>query len=175
MIFKKTKIKDCVEIDLDKKEDERGFFARFFCQDEFKKFNLNNKILQINTSLTKKAGTLRGLHYQKFPFQETKVVRCLKGSIYDVVVDLRKKSKTYLKYHAVTLNEVNRKMLYVPKGCAHGFLSLKNNSEVIYLVSNMYNPKSEAGLNYKDPKIKIKWPIKIKNITEKDDSWNYLQ
>ena len=174
MIFKKTKIKDCFEIDLDKKKDNRGFFARLFCQNEFKELKLNNKILQINNSFTKKSGTLRGLHYQKYPHQETKIIRCISGSIYDVIVDLRKNSNTYLKYHSVILSEKNRKMLYVPKGCAHGFLSLKNNSEVFYLVSSMYNPKSEKGLNYKDPKIGIKWPIKITSITEKDNSWEYL-
>ncbi len=175
MIFKETIIKGCFEIELEKRGDERGFFARLFCKNEFEQMNLENNFVQINNSLTLKKGTIRGMHLQKKPFEETKVVRCLKGSIFDVAVDFRKNSPTYLKYFSTNLTSENRKMLYVPKGCAHGFLSLEDNTEVFYLVSNYYNSDSEIGLNYKDPLLKIKWPIEIEHISEKDKMWDYIK
>ena len=168
MKFKETKIKGVYLIHLDKIKDNRGFFARYFCSKEFSKKKLNTKWVQINNSLNKKVGTLRGLHYQKKPNEEIKLVRCIKGSIWDVVVDLRKKSKTFGRWFGTELNEINRKMMYVPKGCAHGIISLKKNSEILYLVSTYYNKNSEVTINWRDPDLSINWPIKPKLISAKD-------
>jgi len=168
MIFKKTNLVGNYIIDLEKKDDERGFFSRFFCKKEFSKKKLNTKWVQANNSMSKKIGTLRGLHFQKPPNAEVKLVKCVKGSIWDVVVDLRKNSKTSGKWFGTKLTEVNRRMMYVPKGFAHGFISLKPNSEIIYLVSSYYNSKSEKTLHWKDPYLGIQWPIKPKLISKKD-------
>ena len=141
MIFKNTPIIDAYEINLEYNDDNRGFFARFFCDKEFKEKKLINKFIQINNSFTKKRGTIRGMHYQKKPQEEVKVIRCISGRIFDVIIDLRKKSNTYLNWYGIELSASNRKMLYVPKGCAHGFLTLTKNCEVLYLVSTAYSPK----------------------------------
>ena len=174
MKFIKNIIKGSYVIELEKRDDQRGFFARYFCADEFKKKKLANKFIQINNSLTLKKGTIRGMHYQKKPFEEVKIIRCISGRIFDVVVDLRKNSKSYLSWYGLELNNNNRKMLYVPKGCAHGFLTLTNNCEVIYLVSKEYSPKHEMGLRFDDPKININWPKKIIHKSEKDTQWKFL-
>lgn len=175
MKFTKTPIKNAYLINLDKIEDQRGFFGRLFCQNEFKEKKLIHSFVQINNSFTKKSGTIRGMHYQKKPKEEVKIVRCIAGKIYDVIVDLRKNSKTYLKWYGVELNSINKKMLYVPKGCAHGFLTLSNNCEVFYLVSQEYSPKHEMGLHFDDPKINIKWPKKILHGSNKDMNWDLLK
>ena len=174
MKFIKNKIKGSFVIELDKKDDQRGFFARYFCTHEFRKKNLTNKFIQINNSLTLKKGTIRGMHYQKKPFQEVKIIRCISGKIFDVIVDLRRGSNSYLNWYGLELNNDNRKMLYVPKGCAHGFLTLTNNCEIIYLVSKEYSPNHEMGLRFDDPKIKINWPNKIIHAAEKDMQWKLL-
>ena len=171
MKFTKTPIKDAYIINLDMIADDRGFFARLFCQKEFKEKKLINKFVQINNSFTKKRGTIRGMHYQKKPKEEVKVVRCVSGKIFDVIIDLRKKSKTYLKWYGLELSATNKKMLYVPKGCAHGFLTLSNNCEVFYLVSQEYSPKHEMGLRFDDPNFNIKWPLKILYGSNKDLNW----
>jgi dTDP-4-dehydrorhamnose 3,5-epimerase len=168
MIFKETNLKGNYLIDLELKEDERGFFARYFCEKEFSLQGLNTKWVQINNSLSKEVGTLRGLHYQREPNAEVKLVRCLKGAIWDVVVDLRKSSETFGKWFGSKLSDENRTMMYVPKGFAHGFTSLEPNIEILYLVSDYYTPDTEGTLLWNDPKIGIDWPTVPQVISDKD-------
>ena len=168
MIFKQTKLKGNYLIDLEIKKDERGFFARYFCEQEFLKQGLNTKWVQANNSLSNEVGTLRGLHYQREPNTEVKLVRCLKGSIWDVVVDLRDGSETFGEWFGAKLSDENRTMMYVPKGFAHGFVSLEPNTEILYLVSNFYSLKSEDILIWNDKRVGIDWPINPKAISSKD-------
>jgi len=168
MIFKETKLEGNYLINLQLKEDERGFFARYYCKKEFSQKGLNTKWVQINTSASKEVGTLRGLHYQREPNAEVKLVRCLKGSIWDVVVDLREMSKTFGKWFAAKLSDENRTMMYVPKGFAHGFISLEPNSEILYFVSDFYAPNLEGTLIWNDKKVEINWPIEPKVVSDKD-------
>ena len=170
MKFKKTKLQGNYLIDLKKKEDKRGFFSRYFCKKEFSSIGLNTKWVQINNSFSKKKGTLRGLHFQTSKFSEVKLVRCVKGEIWDVVVDLRKKSKTFGKWFGANLSEKNRTMMYIPKNFAHGFISLTKNTEIIYLVSNFYEPQSEKTLIWNDKDIAISWPLNPQAISEKDQN-----
>lgn len=172
MKFKKTKINGCYEIEPKLIGDKRGFFYRTLCVNELKKIYLNKPIVQINTSFSSQKGTLRGMHYQSSPFSEDKIITCLQGEIFDVVLDLRKKSKTFKKWIGRKLNDKNRKMLVVPRGCAHGFLTLKKNTLVTYYVTNFYNSKKEGGVRYNDKCFKINWPQKIRNISKKDINWD---
>ena len=171
MIFTKIDLEDAYIVEIEKKEDHRGFFARSWDTEEFKKHNLNHKLVQCNISVTKKAGTLRGMHYQTKPYEESKLIRCTKGEIYDVIIDLRPNSKTFKKWFGIMLSEKNYKMIYVPEGFAHGFQSMADNSEIIYQVSEFYTPGHELGIHWNDSTFNIKWPIKEKIITEKDNSW----
>ncbi|AFS83789.1 dTDP-4-dehydrorhamnose 3,5-epimerase [Candidatus Nitrosopumilus sediminis] len=171
MIFTKTSLEDAFIVELEKKEDHRGFFARSWDTNEFAKHNLNHNLVQCNISFSKKRGTLRGMHYQTKPFEESKLIRCTKGKIFDVIIDLRSKSKTYKKWFGVELSQENYKMLYVPEGFAHGFQSLEDDTEIFYQVSQFYTPKAECGIHWNDPSFNIKWPIDEKIITEKDNSW----
>ena len=166
-----TKIDGCYELLPQKLGDNRGFFSRLYCEEILKKINLKKKIVQVNTSFSKDAGTLRGMHYQKFPFQEDKIVFCVSGVIYDVVLDLRKNSKTFGKWISKYLDDKKNNALLIPQGCAHGFLTIKKNTKTLYFVTNFYNGKFEKGVRYDDPKFAIKWPKKIKNISKKDMSW----
>ena len=175
MKFTETKLKGNYLIDLELKEDDRGFFARYYCEKEFYEKNLNTKWLQINNSLSNIQGTLRGLHYQVPPNAEVKLVRCLRGAIWDVVVDLRRNSNTYGEWFGTELTGENRKMMYVPEGFAHGTLSLKPKTEILYLVSDFYSPHSEKTLKWNDDEVGIKWPIKPKVISDKDKSGNNLK
>lgn len=168
MRFNETPVKGAYVIDLEKREDERGFFARFFCVEEFAKQGLENRFVQMNNSLSVQKGTLRGMHYQLKPKEETKVVRCLKGSLYDVVLDLRPDSPTFGKHFGAQLTAENRKMMYVPCGCAHGFITLEDNSEVFYLVSEFYSKEWERGVRWNDPKFGILWPCEPVVISERD-------
>jgi dTDP-4-dehydrorhamnose 3,5-epimerase len=149
-------------------EDERGFFSRIFCKNEFKLNGLKCDWVQINNSYNKKKYTLRGMHLQLNEYSEIKLVKCIKGSIWDVIVDLRKRSTTYKQWFAVNLTENNKKMIYVPEGCAHGFMTLEDNSELIYFSNNYYSFKSEAILKWNDPEIKIEWPAEPSTISKKD-------
>lgn len=169
MKFIETDLKGAYIIEVDKLVDDRGFFGRLWCENEFKKNNLNTNIVQSNVSLSKTKGTLRGLHFQRNPFQETKLVRCTRGSVYDVIIDLRPDSKTFKKWFGVKLTEANHKMIYVPENFAHGFLTLEDNSEVYYLVTQFYNKDAEAGLRWNDPVFNIQWPIDIKEISKRDN------
>ena len=171
MIFTETILKNAYVIELEKREDHRGFFARTWDKKEFEEHNLNSNLVQCNVSFSKKCGTLRGMHYQKKPFEESKVIRCVKGKIFDVIIDLRSSSSTFKKWFGVELTEENYKMLYVPEGFAHGFQTLEDNSEIIYQVSEFYTPNSELGIHWNDPEFNITWPIEEKIITEKDNSW----
>ena len=174
MIFKKTKIDNALVIEPEKIKDKRGFFSTTWDYKIFKQNKLNYNIAECNTSFNKKKGTLRGLHYQIKPYEEVKLIRCTKGKIFDVVVDLRPKSKTFLHWYGVILSSQNHKMNYVPKGCAHGFQTLENNTEVFYQMSQLYKPKFSRGVRWDDKKIKIKWPLKPTIISDKDSSWKML-
>jgi dTDP-4-dehydrorhamnose 3,5-epimerase len=174
MKFKSIELKDSFIIESKKLNDNRGFFSRILCSKKFKKKKLTSRFVQINNSFSKKKNTLRGMHYQLYPFAESKVIRCIKGSIFDVILDLRKNSKTFGKWFGMILSEDNRKMIYVPKGFAHGFLTLEDNTEVLYFSSSFYNKKYEKGIMYDDPKFSIKWPTNPKIISKKDSSWPYF-
>ncbi len=171
MRFETTYISGLYVIELSPFEDERGGFARIFCEKEFKSLNLHTKFVQHNLSWNKKRGTLRGLHYQVPPWEEVKVVRVTKGAIWDVVVDLRKDSPTRFKHFSIEINDRNRKALYIPKGFAHGFVTLEDNTEVLYLMGEFYKPEAARGIRYNDPFFAIRWPIEIKVISEKDKNW----
>lgn len=171
MIFNHTLIKGAILIDLEKIEDSRGFFARAWCKEEFKKNNLNSALEQCNFAFNHKKGTLRGMHYQAKPFDEAKLVRCIKGSIFDVVIDIRPNSETYKKYQAFNLTETNHKALYIPEGCAHGYQTLEDNSEVFYQMSRSYVPEYAKGFRWNDPTFNINWPIKTPIILERDSNY----
>ncbi len=171
MRFTTTPVVGAHLIDLEKRGDERGFFARVFCRDEFKDHGLSADIVQINTSLSAQKGTLRGMHYQLAPSAETKVVRCIRGALFDVVLDLRPDSPSYGQWFGAELSAENRTMMYVPKGCAHGFLTLTDNTEAFYLVDNVYAPSLERGVRYDDPRFGIVWPDVPLEISQKDRGW----
>ncbi|MCF6147978.1 MAG: dTDP-4-dehydrorhamnose 3,5-epimerase [Candidatus Kuenenia sp.] len=175
MIFTETKLKGAFIIEPERLEDERGFFARTWCKREFKKQGLNPELVQCNISFNKKKGTLRGMHYQEAPHEEAKLVRCTMGAIYDVIIDIRPDSQTYKKWFSVELTVENRKMLYIPEGFAHGFLTLEDNTEVFYQMSEFYAPEHAKGIKWNDPAFNIHWPIEISIISDKDksyDNWN---
>lgn len=171
MIFNETKLNGASIIEIEKLRDHRGFFARVWCQKEFEEHNLVSRIRQANVSYNKTKGTLRGMHYQVTPYEETKLVRCTKGSIYDVIIDLRPASPTYTQWFGVELTAGNYKMLYVPENFAHGFQTLENDTEVTYQVSQFYTPGSERGIRWDDPAFSIDWPIEVQVISDKDKSW----
>jgi dTDP-4-dehydrorhamnose 3,5-epimerase len=158
-------------IDLEPKGDARGFFARVFCDQEFAAHGLETKFIQVNESLSARRGTLRGMHYQLAPAAEVKVVRCIRGEIYDVILDLRPDSKTFGQSFGASLSAENRTMMYAPRGFAHGFVSLADDSEILYLVSHAYAPESERGVRYNDPRFKIEWPMVPVEISDKDRAW----
>lgn len=168
MKFQETHLKGSYVIELEKRGDERGFFARFFCKDEFAKNDINNGILQINNSFSRDKGTLRGMHYQLAPNSEDKIVRCIKGSLYDAIIDIREGSKTFGQWFGAELSAENRKTLFVPKGFAHGFITLEDNTEAFYLVTAKYSFERERGIRYNDPRFNIEWPIEPLIISDKD-------
>lgn len=175
MKYKETPLRGSYLIDLQPQTDERGFFARYYCEHEFRAKGLNTTWLQINNSLSVETGTLRGLHFQKHPNTEVKMVRCLQGAIWDVIVDVRVGSITFGKWFGAELTARNRTMMYVPEGFAHGFISLRKNSEILYLVSKLYSPGSEVTLSWNDPLVDIRWPKKPKFISEKDQAGKLLK
>jgi len=168
MRFTETPLKGAYLIDLEKRGDERGFFARFYCEQEFEEHGLAKKFVQINNSLSAQRGTLRGMHYQLPPSGEVKVVRCVRGSLFDAIVDLRPRSPTYLRWFGAELTAENRTMMYVPAGFAHGFLTTSDDAEALYLVSSFYAPTEERGLRYNDPALGIKWPFAPTVVSAKD-------
>jgi dTDP-4-dehydrorhamnose 3,5-epimerase len=161
-------------IHLEPRADERGSFARAFCAKEFAAKGLETALVQANISVNTRAGTLRGLHFQRAPHAEVKLVRCIKGAIYDVIVDLRRESPTYLSWFGAELSEANGIMIYVPKGFAHGYQALTDDATLFYMVSAFYAPSSEAGLRFDDPKLAIAWPRAVSNISDKDARWPLL-
>lgn len=174
MKFTKTNIKDLYLIEPEPFLDERGMFARVFCREEFKEINHSKEIVNINHSSTKKKGSIRGMHFQYPPKAEIKIVRCIKGSIFDVAIDLRKDSTTFLNYYGEILSANNMKMLYVPEGFAHGFQSLENNIEINYYTTEFYSPQDEGIVRYDDSKIGIEWPLEITDISDKDKNKAFL-
>lgn len=174
MIFSELELKGAYIIEPKPLTDERGFFARIFCRQEFAKYALNPCIAQCDISFNRRKGTIRGMHYQITPYQEAKLLSCIKGSIYDVIIDLRKDSATFLKWEAVYLNEKNRQMLYIPEGFAHGFQTLQDNTEIYYQISEYYHPECSRGLRWNDPKLAIPWPLSEKIVSRRDDSFPLL-
>ncbi|RTE07912.1 dTDP-4-dehydrorhamnose 3,5-epimerase [Paenibacillus whitsoniae] len=173
MLFTETRLKDAYIIELDKIEDDRGFFARSWCREEFKQRGMNPNLVQCNISYNKKKGTLRGMHYQVAPHEEAKLVRCTRGAIYDVIIDLRPESKTYKKWVSVELTADNRTMLYVPEGFAHGFQTLQDETEVFYQMSEFYDPECARGARWDDPAFGIEWPGEHGHvISAKDRSYS---
>ena len=168
MIFTETKLKGAFVIDLERREDTRGFFARAFCQNEFKAHGLKPIIAQANIASNFKKGTLRGMHFQFPPKAETKLVRCTRGAILDIIVDLRPESPTYLRHVAVELNETNQRALYVPERFAHGYQALHDETDTSYQVGEFYAPEAESGLLYNDPRLGLEWPLPVTVISEKD-------
>lgn len=168
MIFTETKLKGAYIIDVKRLEDERGFFGRSYCEREFEQYGLNTNMVQANVSHNIKKGTLRGMHMQLAPHSETKLVRCTRGSIYDVIVDLREDSPTFKQWIGVELTADSFRMLFVPEGFAHGFITLEDNTDVTYQVTQFYTPGAEKGFRYDDPAFNISWPIEPVIVSAKD-------
>ena len=183
MLFIETRLKGAYIIEPERLEDERGFFARTFCRKEFESHGLNTNFVQCNISYNKKGGTLRGMHYQATPYEEVKLVSCISGAIYDVIIDLRIDSPTYCQWIAVTLCGFNfsthslihpstHQLLYIPEGFAHGFLTLTDNTEVFYQISEFYMPEYARGIRWNDPAFNISWPIEVTVLSEKDKKYD---
>jgi dTDP-4-dehydrorhamnose 3,5-epimerase len=172
MLFTETELAGAYVIDLERREDERGFFARAWCADEFAEHGLSTKLVQANLSFNVRQGTLRGMHFQVEPHAEDKLVRCTRGAIYDVIIDLRPESKTYTRWLGVELDADSGRALYVPKGFAHGYQTLVPESETFYLVSEYYTPEAEDGVRWDDPAFGIEWPDQANAfLSEKDRNW----
>ena len=171
MIFTQLPLIGAFLINIEPLEDERGFFARTFCKDEFKKHGIDFSCVQCNISCNKKKGTLRGMHYQAAPHEEAKIVSCIRGAIFDVIVDIRPESSTYKKWYGAELSAKNHAMLYVPKGFAHGFQTLADDSEVFYMMSEYYHPECASGIRWDDEKVGIGWPMKIVSISKNDENF----
>ena len=171
MIFKETPLKDAWILDLDKREDARGFFARSFCLNELREKGIQMPIVQANVSMTRHKGTLRGMHYQIDGAEEAKLVRCTKGKILDVIIDLRPESPSFEQHFKVELSSENYRQIYIPEGFAHGFLTLSDDVEMQYFVSNYYSPGKERGIRWNDPHFGIDWPVASPMLSEKDAAY----
>lgn len=171
MKFTQTKLKGAFIINLEQRQDQRGLFARTFCAQEFEAHGLKPTVAQCNLSFNHKQGTLRGMHYQVAPVTETKLVRCTQGAIYDVIIDMRPESPTYMEHIGLELSAENRRALYVPEMFAHGYQALTDRAEVVYQVGEFYTPGHERGLRYNDPTFGIEWPLPVSVISEKDAAW----
>ena len=174
MTFTPTLLSGSYIIDPEVFSDDRGWFARFYCKNEFKEIGHEKEWVQLNHSVTNKKGTIRGMHFQMEPFREIKMVKCIAGAVYDVIIDLRKDSETFLKWTGVELSAGNKRMLYIPEGFAHGFQCLQDHCELIYHHSQFYSPGSEAGIRYDDPLVKIKWPVAVTVLSSRDAAHPYL-
>lgn len=170
MIFTETKLKGSFIIEIEKHEDERGFFGRSWCLKEMKDHGINMNVVQANVSYNKRKGTLRGMHYQIAPYEEAKLVRCSKGSIFDVIIDLRVDSPTFKQWFGIDLSQENYKMLYIPEDFAHGFITLEDDCEISYLMSELYVPGAAATIRWNDPFFNIQWPLAPTILSEKDKS-----
>ena len=174
MIFTPTPLSGSYTIEPNILNDERGWFARYYCKNEFKEIGHEKEWVQLNHSVTNKRGTVRGIHFQNLPFREVKMIKCIAGCIYDVIIDLRADSPTFLKWFGVELSAKNRKMLYIPEGFGHGFQCVENNCEVIYHHSEFYTPNSEGGVRYSDPAINIEWPLAVSIVSARDRSFPFV-
>jgi dTDP-4-dehydrorhamnose 3,5-epimerase len=174
MKFTETKLAGAFIVEPEPREDTRGFFARTFCAREFAEKGLSSGFVQCSVSMTRERGAVRGLHYQIAPAAEAKLVRCVAGALLDVIVDLRPESKTYLQHVGVELTARNRRALYVPEMFAHGFQTLESDTEVFYQISAFFAPDLARGLRFDDPKLAIKWPLPVMNMSEKDRNWALL-
>lgn len=170
MIFTETSLKGSYVIDLEPIGDNRGWFARTYCKNEFGKIGHTKEWVQLNHSFTKQQGIIRGMHYQIPPFSEIKLVRCIAGAVYDVIVDLRKGSSTFLHYFGAELSAANKKMIYIPEDFAHGFQALTDDCELIYHHSQFYLPGVEGGIKYNEPMVNIEWPLPVMNISPRDNA-----
>lgn len=170
MIFTETPLSGAYVIELERRSDDRGFFARVFCEKEFADHGLATRFVQVNNSLAREKGTLRGMHYQLPPSAESKLVRCVRGSFHDVIIDLREESPSFGRHFEIELSAENRTMLYVPKGFAHGFITLETNTEAFYFADEFYDPERERGIRWNDPRFGIEWPLEPTVISEKDRS-----
>jgi dTDP-4-dehydrorhamnose 3,5-epimerase len=175
MRFKETPVEGAYVIDVNRIGDSRGYFGRLWCEREITEQGLVSSIKQCNIGFSPLRGTLRGLHYQRSPHQEVKIVRCTRGSVFDVVVDIRPDSPTYCDWYGIELNPENASMLYVPEGCATGYLTLEENSEIYYLTSEFYAPNSASGVRYDDPAFGIQWPGDIIVLSDNDMNWPYFR
>ena len=175
MKFFETFLQGAFVVEPEPFKDDRGFFARVFCKNEFNKIGHTGEFLQINHSMNEAKGTLRGLHYQLPPYAETKLVRCISGKIFDVIVDIRQSSPSFLKFFSVELSAENMKMLYIPPGFAHGFQTLSDNAQLIYHHTAFYTPGFEGALNFKDPALNIDWPVPPVNVSERDKNHPFLK
>jgi dTDP-4-dehydrorhamnose 3,5-epimerase len=171
MRFIKTRLKGAFIIESDLIEDERGFFARVFCRQEFEEHGLNPDLVQCNISFNKTKGTLRGMHYQIAPHAEVKLIRCTAGAIYDVIIDLRPESPTFKQWFSAELSQKNHQLLYIPEGFAHGYQTLEPETEVFYQVSAFYHQPSERGVRWNDPAFGIEWPLPTAVVSKKDQSY----
>lgn len=171
MIFKPTELPGAYVIETERSEDVRGYFARTFCENEFKAQGLETRIAQCNVSFNRRKGTLRGMHYQVTPFEEAKLVRCTRGAIFDVIIDLRRQSTAFKKHFAVQLDERNCKMLYIPAGLAHGFQTLDDDTEIFYQMSQVYSAEHARGVRWNDPAFGIQWPHDERTILERDGNY----
>ena len=174
MIFNPTFLAGSFIIEPSVLMDDRGWFARFYCKNDFKEIGHDKEWVQLNHSATDKKGAIRGMHFQKEPFREIKMVKCIAGAVYDVIIDLRRDSSTFLKWFGTELSAKNKKMFYIPEGFAHGFQCLEDNCELIYHHSEFYAPAAEAGIKYDDPMIQIDWPQAITVLSPRDESHPYL-
>ncbi len=174
MKFIKLNLNGAFRIELETAKDDRGYFSRLFCRDELNNVGHTENIVQINHSVTGKSGAIRGLHYQITPKAEIKIIKCIKGAVFDVIVDIRRNSSTFLYWHGEELTDTNMRMIYVPKGFAHGFQTLKPKSELIYFHTEFYSPAYERALLYNDPKLSIDWPLTVSDISERDSSHPFI-
>lgn len=174
MIFQETRLAGAFIIDLDRREDDRGYFARAFCQDELRAHGLDPVVAQANVGYSHRRGTLRGMHFQFPPKAETKLVRCTRGAILDVIVDLRPESPTFLEHVSVELTEENGRQLYVPRRFAHGYQVLADRTEIMYLASEFYSSAHESGVRFDDPALGITWPLPPSDLSPKDQTWPLL-
>jgi dTDP-4-dehydrorhamnose 3,5-epimerase len=175
MIFTQSRLPGAYVIEMEKRGDERGFFARAFCEREFAALHLSPHIVQMNNSLSVSKGTLRGMHYQLAPKAETKIVRCIRGALFDIILDIRRDSPTFGQHFGVELSAENRKMLYVPKGFAHGFVTLVDDTEAFYLVDEFYSPEHERGIRWDDPRFALPWPIPPVVLSDKDRAYRAFE
>jgi dTDP-4-dehydrorhamnose 3,5-epimerase len=173
MIFHETPLQGAYVIEPERINDDRGFFARIWCQNELKQQGLKSEIAQSNVGFNNRKGTLRGLHFQETPHAEVKIVRCSRGAIFDVIVDLRPESQSYKRWFGVDLSEENCKMIYVPEGFAQGYMTLADNTEIYYHTTEFYSPETASGVRYDDPAFGIVWPLEIEVISQQDREWPY--